>query len=319
MNVFPDRLRAMNMPPRPSTFSIVARDPAQDAVGVAVQSKFISVGSVVPFASADAGAIATQSFANVTYGPDGLDLLREGDSAGEVIEALTDEDDEAPQRQVGVVGQDGSIAAFTGGECFEFAGDIQGEHYTVQGNILENRATIEAMADTYETADGGLPEKLIAALHAGNEAGGDKRGEQSAALYVVKPEGGYDGANDRWIDVRVDDHHSPIDELERVFRLYDVTLLEREPPDELRHLDGETAEGVTAALAECGFYDGSATGFGEDERAALADFQGANNFENHDLAALEDALARGWNDATGSGETRLVNAIWHGISGRERA
>ncbi|HET7325415.1 MAG TPA: DUF1028 domain-containing protein [Halococcus sp.] len=307
------------MPPRPSTFSIVARDPEQEAVGVAVQSKFISVGSVVPFASADAGAIATQSFANVTYGPDGLDLLREGNSATEVIERLTDADDEAPQRQVGVVGQDGSIAAFTGEECFEFAGDIHGENYTVQGNILENRETIEAMADTYESTDSGLPERLIAALHAGNEAGGDARGEQSAALYVVKPEGGYDGGNDRWIDVRVDDHAHPIDELERVFRLYDVTLLEREPPDELRELDGETAEEVTVALAGAGFYEGTSTEFGEDERTALADFQGANNFENHDLTVVVDALARGWNDAEGSDETRLVNAIWHGISGRERA
>ncbi len=305
--------------PRPSTFSIVARDPEQDAVGVAVQSKFVSVGSVVPFASADAGAIATQSFANVAYGPDGLDLLREGHSASEVIDELTAADDEAPQRQVGVVGQDGSIAAFTGDDCFEFAGDIQGENYTVQGNILENRETIEAMAETYETAEGGLPERLIAALHAGNEAGGDRRGEQSAALYVVKPEGGYDGANDRWIDVRIDDHHSPIDELERVFRVYDVTLLEREPPEEIRELDGDTAEAVTAALAECGFYEGSSDRFGADERAALSDFRGANNFENHDLDVLEDALARGWNEAEGTGETRLVNAIWHGISGRERA
>lgn len=305
--------------PRPSTFSIVARDPEQDAVGVAVQSKFVSVGSVVPFASADAGAIATQSFANVAYGPDGLDLLREGHSASAIVEELTDADDQSSERQVGVVGRDGSIAAFTGEDCFEFAGDIQGENYTVQGNILENSDTLEAMADTYESTAGGLPEKLIAALHAGNEAGGDARGEQSAALYVVKPEGGYDGANDRWIDVRVDDHHSPIDELERVFRIYDVTLLEREPPEEIRELDGDTAEAVTAALAEAGFHEGTTNEFGADERAALSDFRGANNFENHAIDVLEDALARGWDDAEGTGETRLVNAIWHGISGRERA
>lgn len=307
------------MPPRPSTFSIVARDPEQDAIGVAVQSKFVSVGSVVPFASADAGAIATQSFANVAYGPDGLDLLREGRSASEVVETLTDADDQAPERQVGVVGRDGSIAAFTGADCFEFAGDIQGENYTVQGNILENRATIEAMADTYESTGGGLPERLIAALQAGNEAGGDARGEQSAALYVVKPDGGYDAGNDRWIDVRVDDHENPIDELERVFRVYDVTLLEREPADTFRELDGETAEAVTEALVEAGFAEEASGEFGEDERTALADFRDANNFENHDLDTLEDALARGWDDAEGSGETRLVNAIWHGIAGRERA
>ncbi|WP_353634057.1 DUF1028 domain-containing protein [Halobacterium sp. NMX12-1] len=301
------------------TFSIVARDPETDAVGVAVQSKFVGVGAVVPFASADAGAIATQSFANVAYGPDGLDLLRDGYSADEVIERLTADDEDAPQRQVGIVGQDGSVAAFTGEECFDHASDRQGEHYTVQGNILENRETVDAMADTFEATDGGLPEKLIAALHAGNEAGGDQRGEQSAALYVAKPEGGYDGGNDRWIDVRVDDHEHPIDELERVFRVYDVTLLEREDPEQYRELDGDTAEAVEGALASLGFYDGTPSGdFGDEAREALEAFRGMNNFENHDLDALEDALARGWDDADGDGEEKLVNAIWHGLSRLDR-
>jgi len=305
--------------PRPSTFSIVARDPEMDAVGVAVQSKFVSVGSVVPFASADVGAIATQSFANVAYGPDGLALLREGKSAAEVVEALTDADEEAASRQVGVVGQDGSVAAFTGEECFDYAGDVQGENYTVQGNILENRETVEAMAETFESTEGGLPERLIAALHAGNEAGGDKRGEQSAALYVVRPEGGYDGGNDRWIDVRVDDHEHPIDELERVFKLYDVTLLAREEPEETHDLEGETAEAVLATLADLGLYDGQPSrAFGAVEREALEEFRGMNNFENHDLAVLEDALARGWADAGGSGEERMTDAIWHGLSRRPR-
>jgi len=307
------------MPPRPATFSIVARDPEIDALGVAVHSKFISVGSVVPFASADAGAIATQSFANVAYGPDGLDLLREGKTASETVETLIEADEEAPQRQVGVVGQDGSVAAFTGEECFDDAGDLQGDTYTVQGNILENRDTLTAMADAYEGTDGGLPEKLLAALQAGNEAGGDKRGEQSAAMYVVKPEGGYDGKNDRWIDVRVDDHEDPIDELERVFRLYDVTLLEREEPENLRSLDGDTAEAVLETLADLGFYDGTpGPDFGEAEREALETFRGMNNFENHDLAVVEDALARGWTDADGEGEERLVNALWHGLSRLDR-
>jgi len=302
------------------TFSIVARDPETDAVGVAVQSKFVSVGSVVPFASADAGAVATQSFANVAYGPDGLDLLREGHSADEVVEELTGADDEAPQRQVGVVGQDGSVAAFTGEECFDHASDRQGDHYTVQGNILENRETVDAMGDAFEAADGGLPERLLAALQAGNETGGDQRGEQGAALYVAKPEGGYDGGNDRWIDVRVDDHDRPIDELERVFRIYDITLLEREDPEEYRELAGDTAESVLATLSELGFYDGepAAGAFGEAEREALEAFRGMNNFENHDLDALEDALARGWSDADGDGEDRVVNAIWHGISRLDR-
>jgi len=301
------------------TFSIVARDPETDAVGVAVQSKFVAVGSVVPFASADAGAIATQSFANVAYGPDGLDLLREGHSAEAVVEELTSADDEAPQRQVGVVGQDGSVAAFTGEECFDHASDRQGDHYTVQGNILENRETVDAMGDAFEETDGGLPEKLLAALQAGNEAGGDQRGEQGAALYVAKPEGGYDGGNDRWVDVRVDDHEHPIDELERVFRIYDITLLAREEPEEYRELSGETAESVLATLSELGFYDGEPAGeFGEAEREALEEFRGMNNFENHDLDALEDALARGWSDADGDGEDRVVNAIWHGVSRLDR-
>ncbi|MFB6134394.1 MAG: DUF1028 domain-containing protein [Halanaeroarchaeum sp.] len=307
------------MTSRPSTFSIVARDPEQEALGVAVQSKFVSVGSVVPFASADAGAIATQSFANVAYGPKGLELLRDGYDAETVVERLTAADDDAPERQVGVVGRDGTVAAFTGEECFEHASDRQGETYTVQGNILENRETIDAMAETFETTEGGLPERLIAALHAGNDAGGDQRGEQSAALYVVKPEGGYDGKNDRWIDVRVDDHEHPIDELERVFRIYDVTLLEREEPDTTRQLSGETAREVLETLGDLDLYEGAPTEtVGEDEREALEAFRGMNNFENHSLSVIEDALARGWDEAEGSGETRMVNAIWHGLSRLER-
>ena len=304
------------MQARPSTFSIAARDPETDAVGVAVQSKFISVGAVVPFVSADAGAIATQSFANVTYGPEGLDLLRAGHDASEVVDRLTEGDDESPSRQVGVVGVDGSTAAFTGDECHDHAGDRQGNTYTVQGNILENAETLDAMAETFETTDGGLPERLIAALHAGNEAGGDKRGEQSAALYVAKPEGGYDGRNDRWIDVRVDDHERPIDELERVFKLYDVTLLSRAEPDDPRQLTGPPAEAVTEVLADLGLYSGEPSEtFGEPERDALESFRGVNNFENHSIAALEDAIAHGWaeTDPETEGETRLVDAVWHGL------
>ncbi|WP_423997800.1 DUF1028 domain-containing protein [Halorubrum trapanicum] len=312
------------MPPRPSTFSIAARDPETGAVGVAVQSKFVAVGAVVPFVSADAGAVATQSFANVAYGPDGLDLLREGHAPAEAIDRLTAADEEAPSRQVGVVGVDADEepAAFTGDECHEHAGDRQGDHYTVQGNILENAETLDAMAEAFEETDGGLPERLIAALHAGNEAGGDRRGEQSAALYVAKPEGGYDGKNDRWVDVRVDDHERPIDELERVFKIYDVTLLEREAPDETRELTGETATAVQSALADLGFYDGDPTAeFGGDARDALESFRGMNNFENHSLPALEDAVARGWDETASDDdpESRLVDAIWHGLSRLDRA
>ncbi|PSP76880.1 DUF1028 domain-containing protein [Halobacteriales archaeon QS_3_64_16] len=329
-----DRTSAPETEPRPATFSIAARDPATDAVGVAVHSKFVSVGSVVPFVSADAGAIATQSFANVAYGPDGLDLLRAGHTAENAIEELTAEDADAPLRQVGIVSQAGSVAAFTGEDCFEYAGSIQGETYTVQGNILENRATLEAMASAFESGgdedagneptDTGFPERLLAALQAGNEAGGDKRGEQGAALYVAKPEGGYDGGNDRWIDVRVDDHENPIAELERVFKLYDVTLLERKEPDDLQALNSETANEVLETLVELGLYEGSTMDgddvgeFGEAEREALEDFRSMNNFENHSTAVLEDAIARGWDAAEGRGEERLIDAVWHGLSRLER-
>jgi uncharacterized Ntn-hydrolase superfamily protein len=301
------------------TFSIVARDPETRAVGVAVQSKFVSVGAVVPFVSADAGAVATQSFANVAYGPDGLDLLRRGLDAEAVVDTLVAGDAEAASRQVGVVGRDGSVAAHTGAECLDVAGDRQGETYTVQGNVLENEATLSAMAEAYEDTDDGFPERLLAALHAGNEAGGDSRGEQAAALYVAKPEGGYDGGNDRWIDVRVDDHESPIDELERVFKLYDVTLLERAQPDDTRELSGEAAAGVAAALAALGFYDGTPSEtFDEGAREALEGFRGTYNFENHSLEVLEDALARGWGEAAGDGEERLVDAVRQGLSRLDR-
>jgi len=141
-------------------------------------------------------------------------------------------------------------------------------------------------------------------------------------MYVVKPEGGYDGKNDRWIDVRVDDHEHPIDELERAFKIYDVTLLAREEPADVRELDGDTAAAVAGTLADLGFYDGdpesASDGFGEDEREALEAFRGMNNFENHDLAVVEDALARGWSDAEGDGEARMVDAIWHGLQRLDR-
>ncbi|ALG82273.1 hypothetical protein HLASA_1382 [Halanaeroarchaeum sulfurireducens] len=202
------------MHPRTATYSIVARDPAIDAVGVAVASKFVSIGSVVPFAAADAGAIATQSYANVAYGPKAMHLLRDGYDASTVVERLTQADEDAPDRQLGVVGREGSVAAFTGADCLDHASHRQGENYTVQGNLMESREAIDAMATAFETTAKGFPERLLAALQAGKAAGGDRRGERSAALYVAKPGGGYDGKNDRWIDVRVDDHDQPLDELD---------------------------------------------------------------------------------------------------------
>ena len=307
------------MQPRPSTYSIVARDPVIDAVGVAVASKFVSIGSVVPYAAADAGAIATQSYANVAYGPKAMHLLRDGYDASTVVKRLTQEDDDAPDRQLGVVGQEGSVAAFTGADCLEHASHRQGENYTVQGNLMEGREAIDAMATAFETAEDGFPERLLAALQAGKAAGGDRRGERSAALYVAKPGGGYDSMNDRWIDVRVDEHDHPLDELERVFRIYDVTRVERESPASLAKLEGETARAVLETLANMGLYEGEPTdSVGERERQALVDFRGVTNFENHSLEVIEDALARGWDNADGTGKEKMVNAIWHGLSRLER-
>ena len=203
-----------------ATFSIVAFDPETDALGVAVQSRFLAVGAVVPWARAGAGAVATQAMANFNYGPRGLDLMSRGNSAQETVEALISSDAEREHRQLGVVDAAGRTATFTGGECFEWAGGITGEHYAAQGNILVGRETVEAMARTFEATAGDLAGRLLAALDAGQAAGGDSRGKQSAALLVVREGGGYGGDNDRVLDLRVDDHPEPIRELIRLRTLH---------------------------------------------------------------------------------------------------
>ena len=207
--------------PPVATFSIVAFDPDTQELGIAVQSKFLGVGAVVPWAKAGVGAIATQSFANTTWGPRGLELLAGGRSAQETIDELVKEDRGRDRRQVGIVGAKGDAATFTGAQCMEWAGGLTGEHFCVQGNILAGEAVVEAMAKGFEESVGeDLGERLIDALAAGQAAGGDKRGMQSAALYVVREGGGYAGLNDRYRDLRVDDHEQPIDELRRIYRLH---------------------------------------------------------------------------------------------------
>ena len=202
-----------------ATFSIVARDPDTGDLGIAVQSRFFAVGAVVPWARAGVGAVATQSWANTTYGPRGLDLLAEGSDAEATIAALIADDEGAAQRQVGIVGADGSTATFTGDACLMWAGGRTGEHYAAQGNILAGPAVIDAMAAAFEGSSGSLPDRLLKALAAGQAAGGDARGMQSAALLVVRDGGGYNGFNDRWVDLRVDDHPAPIAELQRLLDL----------------------------------------------------------------------------------------------------
>lgn len=203
-----------------ATFSIVGYDAETGALGVAVQSKFFAVGAVVPWAEAGIGAIATQSYANTTYGPNGLKHLKSGLSAEQTLERLVAEDPEQAKRQVGIVDAKGNVANYTGDECNEWAGAVSGRHYTAQGNILAGEEVVKAMGKAFEETEGELADKLMAALFAGQAAGGDTRGQQSAALLVVQERSGYGGFNDRYIDLRVDDAEKPIEELQRLLEIH---------------------------------------------------------------------------------------------------
>lgn len=210
--------------PKVNTFSIVAHDPVTGELGVAVQSRYFGVGTVVPWAKAGVGAVATQSYAKLGYGPEGIKLMEQGKTPKEALEELAAADRRREVRQVAMVDAKGRVATFTGDECNEWAGHREGKGYTVQGNILSGEGVITAMADAYEKAreEQGteLADWLIAALQAGQAAGGDKRGQQSAALLVVRANGGPNGENDRYIDLRVEDHAKPIDELSRLLDLH---------------------------------------------------------------------------------------------------
>jgi uncharacterized Ntn-hydrolase superfamily protein len=209
------------MAPRVATYSIAACDLDAQQWGVAVQSKFLSVGSVVPWAEPNVGAVATQAYANPRYGPNGLAMLREGKSAQEVVDALTAADDGRDHRQVGIVDAEGRAATFTGGECLDWAGGRTGDGYAAQGNILVSAETVDAIAETFEgSADEPFAERLLACLAAAQEAGGDRRGQQSASLLVVQRDGGYAGLSDILVDLRVEDHERPIEELRRIYGLH---------------------------------------------------------------------------------------------------
>jgi uncharacterized Ntn-hydrolase superfamily protein len=208
-----------------ATFSIVAYDPETQEWGVAVESKFLAVGSVVPFAKAGVGAIATQAWGNTTYGPKGLAMLKKGMSAQEVLDSLLASDEDYSRRQVGIVDSRGNVAAFTGKSCLAWAGHIKGKNFTVQGNILTGKEVVKQMANAFLKEKGPLAERLLAALEAGQKAGGDRRGKEAAALLVVREKGGYSGFNDRYIDLRVDDNKEPIKELKRIYNLYKITFL----------------------------------------------------------------------------------------------
>lgn len=241
------------------TFSIVAHDAAEDAWGVAVSSKFPAVGAVVPWARAGAGAVATQSYAKIGFGPDGLDLMADGRSAEEALSALLADDAGRETRQVALVDSSGGVAAHTGGDCHDWAGHLTGAGFSVQGNLLAGEAVVEAMAAGYTQAEGELADRLVAALRAGEYAGGDKRGKQSAAVLVVRPGGGYGGDNDRYLDLRVDDADEPVPRLAELVRMHHLYFQPAKDDDILR-IDRDIASELQAILIKQGYMTGEVNG-----------------------------------------------------------
>jgi len=202
-----------------ATFSIAALDPATGEVGVAVASRFFAVGAVVPWAKAGIGAVATQAYANTTFGWRGLELMEKGATPDEAMEILLRFDEKAARRQIGIVSVDGKSATFTGEGCSAWAGGRNGENYAVQGNILAGESVVAAMEDAFLNTTGSLADKMYAALLAGEKEGGDSRGKQSAAIYIAKEKAGYGGYTDQAIDIRVDDHKEPFKELGRLLNI----------------------------------------------------------------------------------------------------
>jgi uncharacterized Ntn-hydrolase superfamily protein len=257
------------------TFSIVARDGAGEQLGVAVASKFLAVGAVVPWLEAGVGAIATQALANTRYGPDGLGLLRGGMSASKALAAVLSADDGRDDRQAGVVDALGGAATHTGARCMDWAGGRTGAGYAAQGNILTGADVVDAMAEAYEASSGALAERLLLALAAGDAAGGDRRGRQSAAIVVVAPGGGYGGNDDRLVDLRVDDDADPVPELRRLYDIH-ILLTGTTPEEEKLPLEGALAGEVRDLLERAGYPSGP----GEDGLAeALRAFTGVENLE----------------------------------------
>ena len=264
---------------RHMTFSVVGRQ--GDALGVAVASKFLAVGSAVPAAEAGVGAIATQSYANLAYRPDGLAMLRAGHSATETLDALTAADDERDQRQAGIVDFGGRSATFTGSGCHDWAGGRSGNDYAIQGNILTGPEVVEAMERQWQSwqgaAGGGdLADRLLATLAAGDGAGGDRRGRQSAALLVVRAGAGYGGQGDVEVDLRSDEHPAPVGELRRMLDLHRLYFGAPDPAT-LLDLEGELADEVARRLRALGF-------------ASLEDWAGVENYEERMVPGRIDPL-----------------------------
>ncbi|HEY9151679.1 MAG TPA: DUF1028 domain-containing protein [Anaerolineales bacterium] len=272
-----------------STFSIVACDIKEQAWGIAVASKFPAVGAVVPWARANAGAVATQSFANTSYGPRGLEMMASGTSAEETLSKLLAHDHEREERQVGLVDAKGGSATFTGKSCHEWAGGVKGPGYAIQGNILTGAEVINRMEHAFLDTKGELPERLFAALDAGHRAGGDRRGKQSAALYVAKPKAGYGGNNDRWMDYRVDDHLNPIVRLGELLELHHL-YFDKSPKSERVKLEGRIVKEIQKIMKGLGYYTPTNGEYDDATRQAFQAFIGNENFEER-----ADAKA-GWID-----------------------
>ena len=274
-----------------ATYSIAACDLDARQWGVATQSKFLAVGSVVPWAEPEVGAIATQAYANPRYGPNGLQLLSEGFSAEEVVERLTEADEDRDHRQLGVVDSSGGSATYTGSECHAWAGGRTGACYAAQGNILVSEATVDALAATFEaTAGTPLAERLIECLAAAQAAGGDSRGQQASALLVVERDGGYGKLSDVLVDLRVDDHERPVDELARLYGLHDA-IFGKTPRSQWVEVDAQLAGELRERLARLG-YDGELA-------EAFARWAGNENLEERvdgfdaiDPVVLEELRAR---------------------------
>jgi uncharacterized Ntn-hydrolase superfamily protein len=300
--------------PLVATFSIVAFDPELGDLGVAVQSKFPNVRAVVPWAKAGVGAVATQSFAELDYGRVGLELLERGATAEEALTVVLRGDPGSAQRQVGIVDARGNAASWTGESCFAWAGSrvgregaepaasgtgaggigavLTGRGYAVQGNILVSAATVDAMARAFETTRGELGDRLLAALVAGGEAGGDRRGEQSAALLVVRAGAGYDG-QDNFVDLSVYDHPTPIAEIARLYELNRLHFRASRPED-LVPVTPELARELQEIWRERGFYAGPVDGVVDAElQRILIDFLGWENYDTRIEPVQAVDLARG--------------------------
>jgi len=262
-----------------STYSIVGCDPDAGEVGVAVQSKFLAVGCCVSWGKGGVGAVATQSFANVAYGNDGIALMEKGLHPEEVIEELIRNDDGRDLRQVGIVDIKGRSATFTGKGCYDWAGGIAGENFAAQGNILTGADVVDSLAETFQKTKGDLATRLMESLAAGQNAGGDRRGMQSAAIYIVKVAGGYGGGSDRLLDLRVDEHASPVDELRRIVdmsRFYFGKTKE----GNIAKIEGDVKDYILGVLSKKGVYKGDLSGeWDQSKHDAFMAFNGSENFD----------------------------------------